>query len=361
MEPIKNTSNVVIGVGNTGTNIVKMLAKEKLDKIKLFAIDSQVSSVNMNDMCDIKYIPIISDEKNGSGRIRERGKAMYQFHESNGAFDEMYDICECSKGPVIVITSGAGGTGSGSSEPLCRTLVSKGIQVIPIIIFPNMSDPDAYHLNTSDLMVDLGDAGIETYSVFRNLENDSEYKRVNNEIVEQIKIIFGNKYRKTTLDSIDDSDLEVLLSWPGRYMTLSAQASDVDQLKKDLMRKLLSCIQPMWDVNATDDGTRIVGYSLTGPFADDEVNNVFADINEKINHIYDTYKNIVVDDNSGKYEATVIIAGLQRPDIKEIDAEFRETSSISDGINKSKRPKAMTKRKANVSKETDGGTKFTWR
>ena len=112
--------NLVIGVGNTGTNIVKLAAMSTLlDDTNYYAIDSVASSIDMGSLGKIKYIPIISDEKTGSGRDRERGRAMYEFHQNNGEFEEMYTEAAEAKSPVIVVTSAAGGTGSGSVVPLC--------------------------------------------------------------------------------------------------------------------------------------------------------------------------------------------------------------------------------------------------
>ena len=168
--------NMVVGLGNTGTNVVKMAAlSSKLDNITYYAIDSVMTNMDLDSINDVTFIPIISDEKSGSGRDRERGKAMYLFHEENHAFDEMYKVASECKTPVIVITSAAGGTGSGSTVPFCDALIKKGIDVIPIIICPNKKDPAAFHLNTNDLFVDLSEIGIKTYAIFENRKGDADY------------------------------------------------------------------------------------------------------------------------------------------------------------------------------------------
>ena len=148
--------NMIIGTGNAGCQIIKMAALSPLlDEVEFFAIDSVLSTIDMDSLSNIKFIPIMSDEKAGSGRDRERGKAMFKYHdEEKHAFDEMFRIASESKTPVIVVTSAAGGTGSGSVVPLCDALIKKDIPVIPIIICPNKKDPAAFHLNTSDLFMD---------------------------------------------------------------------------------------------------------------------------------------------------------------------------------------------------------------
>lgn len=353
--------NTVIGVGNCGTQIIKAASlSNKLTDVKFYAIDSQAASAGMDS---VEYIPIISDEKTGSGRNRERGNAMYAFHEENGDFNKMYDDCVHSKSPVIVVTSTAGGTGSGAVVPMIRSLVAKEVQVIPILICPNLQDPDAYQLNTADLMVELQDAGIETYCIFRNIRGDADYTAINDDVVKAIEIMFGKRYDATDLDSIDDSDLDVILNTPGRFIAITAEASDIKSLQKELTRKLRVGFQPSWSDDDANNCTFMTAYSLTSLFAKQDFKEVFEEVNNRIHHVYDEYRNICQQDNDGKCTATLIVAGLPRAEMRLIDANFNEANTIGDGIQKSKRPKFMQKKKAVVAKP-DGGSAmsaFQWK
>lgn len=361
--------NLIIGAGNCGTQILMGCANSPLlgeDVVSLYAIDSQTANINLDLVKRIEFIPIIADDKNGSGRNRDRGAAMYTFHEENGAFDKMYAAAAESKEPVLVITSSAGGTGSGSCVPICKALINRGIKIIPIIICPNMDDPHAYHLNTNDLMIELDEAGIETYSIFRNAKNDADYTPVNNEVVRLIEIIFGKKYDATTLDSIDDSDLDVVLNMPGRFIAVSAEGNNVDTLRKEITRKVLNGPQPAWTTEDANNGTFITALSLTSAYADVDFKDVFSDINKRIVNRYDEYRNICRDDNNGEMNATVIVSGLPRCEMKLIDAQFKESSGIGSGMNKSARPGFMNRKKAVISSsdKSEGGSttrKFSWK
>lgn len=361
-------NNMIIGLGNCGTQIVKAASNSSLLKgTRMYCIDSQAASVDLNMVGNVTMIPIISDEKAGSGRNRERGAAMYKFHEDNGAFEEMYGVAKEVKSPVIVITSAAGGTGSGSTVPLCEALISKGIHVIPIIVCPSMVDPDAYHLNTNDLMIELAEVGIETYSIFRNSGIDADYTQVNKEVVELIEIIFGKRYDKTTLDSIDDSDMDVVLSTPGRFIAVSVSAPDVKTLKRDLVRKVFSGFQPAWNDEESDNNTFMKAYSLTSMFAEQDFKEVFEEIDCRIKHMFDEFRNIVNSDNCGVAQATVVIAGLPRAEIKMIDTEFKGATGIAEGMTRSKRPSFVNRKKASVTQEqkqngdtTSAIKKFNW-
>lgn len=361
------SKNMIIGLGNTGHNIVKVIKRRNtLDDVVLYAIDSIVNSdITIDNVGDIEYIPIVSDDKNGSGRDRTRGCAMYEYHESNGAFDKMYEIATESKAPVIVVSSAAGGTGSGSIVPCCKSLINKGVQVIPVIVCPNKCDPDAYHLNTNDLMIELSEAGIETYNIFRNSRGDADYTPINEEIVDMIEIIFGKRYPNTTLDSIDDSDLDVILNTPGRFMAVTAKAGDIQSLKKEITRRVFSGFQPVWSNEDSESSTFMTAYSLTSMFARQDFKTVFEEINSRIKHVYDEYRNICDSDNNGVCEATIIVAGLPRADIKIIDGEYNMATNIAAGMNRSKRPSFTNRKKASVvdTKSSDGNVikKFNWK
>ena len=362
--------NMIIAVGGCGTNIIKAAAKSNLlDDVTMYAIDSVTSSIDIQMVNRVNVIPIISDEKSGSGRNRERGRAMFEYHDQNGKFEKMYEDAVKAKTPVIVITSAAGGTGSGSVVPLCEKLLAKGVeQVIPIIVCPNMQDPDAYHLNTNDCLIELGEVGIKTYSIFRNTRGDADYAPVNNEVVNLIEIIFGKRYDKSdadpiTRDTIDDSDLDMILETPGRFIAVSAQANDVDTLQKEVTRKVLSGFQMGWTAEDAENSTLVTAIALTSMFASKDYPDVFAEVGARIKHSIDQYKHIVDSDNGGICTASMIVAGLPRPEVKQVSGEFRESAGLAAGLKRSERPSFMTRKKASVSKPSDNGTlgQFNWK
>ena len=167
-------------------------------------------------------------------------------------------------------------------------------------------------------------------------------------------------------DSIDDSDLDVILSLPGRFIAVSAEGSNVDDLRKAITRKVLNGYQPAWTTEDSEKSTLITAYSIKSAYADDDFHEVFKDINARITKApYDQYSNIVNDDNNGEMTATVIVAGLPRGDIKIIDSEFNQVSSLGTGMNKAARPSFMNKKRATIAdtKEDNGTTKksFRWK
>lgn len=365
-EELYMSERVCIGLGNAGATIIRDMANDMMfTDVTLYAIDSTTNNITMKSRNDINYLCTISDENQGSGRNRERGAAMYEYHESNGDFDKMYINAMDAKGPVIVVTSAAGGTGSGSVVPLCRSMLEKDIEVIPVIIFPNDADPIAYHLNANDLLIELGDIGITTYSIFVNPANTADYTKINAKIVDLISIVFGKKFPSTDKDSIDDSDLKAILETPGRFLALSVQQPDIDHLKKELTREVFAGYQPAWSDNDAKEHTFMKAFGLTSMFARTDHSEVFKELNARIPNAFDEYKNICDIENDGSAEAVVIIAGLPRHEVKEINTEFNEVKGISEGMKKSSRPSFLGKRKATVKPPKSEGNgerpKFEWK
>lgn len=349
-------SNVIIGLGNTGFQIIKALTNSNvLSDVKLYAIDSVTADVDLEIVNRVNIIPIISDDMSGSGRNRERGAEMFTIHDNDGAFDQMYKDIMSAKEPVLIITSSAGGTGSGACVPLCRALVDRDITPIPIIITPNMSDPDAYHLNTNDLFSELGEiikvvdgmaqAGVPSYSIFQNPKNTANYDSINKDVVNLVEIVLGKRYKSTDADSIDESDLLTVLRTPGRFIATSAKATNIDILRKEITKKVFSGYQPAWSNEDASKYTLMTAYALSSMFAGDEFDSVFEDIRKRIPHWFDEYRNIAPLDTDGVSEAIVVISGLPRTEVKDIDTEYNLVDGLGEGIKKSVRPSFIKKRK----------------
>ena len=321
--------NMIIGLGNTGTQIVKQAAisKSLQTDVDFFAIDSVTAAIDMKDIANVTTIPIISDDKSGSGRDRERGAAMFEHHNTAGKFSQMYAAAEKAKSPIVVVTSSAGGTGSGAVVPLCRNLRDKGLDVIPFIIVPAKKDPVAFQLNTSDLFLELEELEIRTYCIFQNEYAKANYTEINRDIVNAIEIIFGKRYDASSLDTIDDSDLDMILRKPGRFIAVEASAPTKEQLQRAITEKVMH------------------GYH--------DFEFAFELIRERLPHSYDEYRNIC--NRDGDCKAVVIIAGLPQIDLPKTDFDWDESGQIATTKSKSSRPSFLQK-KSKIGKSSVSST-----
>jgi cell division GTPase FtsZ len=273
----------------------------------------------------------------------------------------MWNVINGSKSPVIVISSSAGGTGSGSMPVICNHIIEElGKHVIPIIVIPSKDDPVAYHLNTSDLLLELDKVGVETYGMFRNVSGERNYDPINEEIVDFIEIILGKRYHSTTSDSIDESDIDQLLKTPGRVMAVSAKATEINTLIRKLTKNMFAGFQPSWTDEEADKYTFMAAYSLRSMFAKTDFKRVFDDVRHRVKSVFDEYSHIEEDDNDGNIEATAIIAGLPRPSINDVDTEFNQADSIASGMKKAVRPSFMSRKSKSTFNASAKNGKINW-
>lgn len=340
---------VIIGLGNTGTQIVK-LASKQLHDCRFYAIDSVAASINVQEYPNVTSLPIISDDLAGSGRQRDRGCEMFKLHEDTESFMKMYQDALDAKGPVILISSSAGGTGSGAIVPLVQHLLkmNSNLVVVPFIVIPALEDPVAYHLNTSDMMIELQEAGIDTYAVFRNRYGTADYSDINQEIVDACGVLFGEFYDETTQDTIDDSDLMTIIANPGRMVIHKVETSQPSQLKRLITEKVVnSDTQPWTDPK---DGQTIGGFSITSTFATEDYEATFMDLTNRIKATsYDIYKHVSNKKTTPK--AIAIVSGLAQVELRTIDIdEYHVVDGMASNVKKSKRPN-FTKKRSSVNKD----------
>lgn len=372
------TTSLIIGMGSCGTQVIKKLAKNRLfDNCILYTIDSDLNTLNIQDECPgVNIIPIKVDEMDGSGRNRPRGKELFEEAVKNGHLDELYKLAETVKYPIIVITSTAGGTGSGAIPVLCQTLINKNeAYVNPIIVTPDSQEDNHSHRNNNQLFIDLEEAGVSRYIQFVNPPHMAHYDPINNSIMKCIEWVLGKHYHPTDLNSIDDADLDMLLNGPkGRIMVLSAEGKDITTASRALEKQLISGYQPTFtkeDLDNEEDCTLVVGFAIESLNADEEFVEGFKSIRNRISppgedktYIDNEYRHICVNDNNGNVTLSVMISGLPRPPVKQVMGAVGTVKGLSEGLKDSVNPAFMKtgstiRRRSNTDIKKPGSGKVT--
>ena len=136
-----------IGLGQAGGNIAQIAEV----KYNYQTICINTSKEDLSSLRNIKY-PIWI--QNGIGAAKDRKRVIRLMSES---IDDIVDkINNLVVGDiVIVVFSGAGGTGSGSSSFICRYLVGQGKIVVPVVILPSDEESAKGHANTYDCLAEL--------------------------------------------------------------------------------------------------------------------------------------------------------------------------------------------------------------
>ena len=215
----------IIGIGNTG-NQVATLAKEKIG-IPVIAINS--SEKDLETVPDNIPTKLIRDKEGlSSGAGKDRALAKRYLKESIQGLIQDKELIEMIKplDVVFIVSSTGGGTGSGTA-PLMANIISatfKDVKCILIGVLPVNNEALSAHVNTLEYLKELYKVlDDQTYMLYDNdkCSGMSSYhimEKVNNEIVDDIKVLRCAFNYTTKFDSIDDQDEKRIISFPGRII-----------------------------------------------------------------------------------------------------------------------------------------------
>jgi hypothetical protein len=135
---------------------------------------------------------------------------------------------------AIVVFSGAGGTGSGSSSFICRYLISQGKIVVPVVILPSDNESAKSHANTYDCLAELTQIdGIGGTFLLDN-ENVEDKFSINNKFVADIDALLSLNH-SSQYGNIDEAEIRTLLSCPG--VSIISRCSKTKSTVSDIIQK----------------------------------------------------------------------------------------------------------------------------
>lgn len=195
-----------IGLGQAGGNIAQIAEV----KYNYSTICINTSKEDLSSLKNIKY-PIWIE--NGIGAAKDRKSVIRLMSESID--DVVNKIDNLVTGDIaVVVFSGAGGTGSGSSGFICRYLVGQGKIVVPVVVLPSDDESAKSHANTYDCLAELSSIdGIGGTFLLDN-ENAEDKFSINNKFVADIDALLTVNH-SSQYGNMDESEIRTLLSCPG--------------------------------------------------------------------------------------------------------------------------------------------------
>lgn len=215
-----------IGLGQAGGNIAQIAEV----KYGYSTICINTSKEDLSSLKNIKY-PIWIE--NGIGAAKDRKSVIRLMSESID--DVVGKINTLVTGDIaIVVFSGAGGTGSGSSSFICRYLVSQGKIVVPVVILPSNNESAKSHANTYDCLAELSQIdGIGGTFLLDN-ENVEDKFSINNKFVADIDALLSLNH-SSQYGNIDEAEIRTLLSCPG--ISVISRCSKTKSTVTDIIHK----------------------------------------------------------------------------------------------------------------------------
>lgn len=218
----------LIGIGNAGSQVVATAAKtnsEIFDRIYINSSDSDLSMVNDED--GLKFKIGNPDEVEGSGKNRSKMKEVLLKHVNDILSDEKLQNCIVEKKYCFVLSSIAGGTGSGSAPAFYDILrqMYPDTNFILVAILPSLKASLMEQGNALEYLNELYDVlGKDvTYMIYdnetvANMPPTSGLEEVNKNIVEDLKVLSSIDNIQTKFESIDEADMESIITTPGRLL-----------------------------------------------------------------------------------------------------------------------------------------------
>jgi cell division GTPase FtsZ len=233
----------IIGIGNCGSQVAYLAQKRYPTLVDSVYINTSESDLSMVD--DGLKIKIgNNDYVEGSGKNRSKMKEYLQANinkiVNDSKFEEKVII---DKQYVFIVVSTAGGTGSGAGPVFLEIMKSVFVDphYILIGVLPNSHASLMELGNTleflNELYTTLGD-GV-TYMIYDN--ESASHKSptesleiVNDAIVEDIIVTSGVYCYPTPYDSIDQADLESIITTPGRLLIARIKSGLTQKIFEDV-------------------------------------------------------------------------------------------------------------------------------
>ena len=215
-----------IGLGQAGGNITQIAET----RYNYPSICINTSKEDLSSLKNIKY-PIWIE--NGIGAAKDRKSVIRLMSETID--DVVGKINTLVTGNiVIVVFSGAGGTGSGSSSFICKYLVSQGKIVVPVVILPSSSESAKSHANTYDCLAELSQIdGIGGTFLLDN-DNVEDKFSINNKFVADIDALLSLNH-SSQYGNIDEAEIRTLLSCSG--ISVISRCSKTKSTVPDILHK----------------------------------------------------------------------------------------------------------------------------
>ena len=292
-------NHVIVGVGNCGSQIA-WLAEQKypelFDCIYVNTSSADLSMVKSQDSLKIKIGAKISAE--GSAKNRSKMKDYLENDIGELLQNEQFTSTIVDKKYCFVICSAAGGTGSGAGPVLMAILKQcfPDTNFILVVVCPMISASIMEQGNSLEFMQELfGDAMGQdtTYMIYDN-EKKSDLsptkclESVNEDIVEDLRILTGVDNFATPYESIDNADMESILTTPGRLLVcrLTKGLTEKEMEDGNLDDAIIKAIKNSTHAE-TDRNKRVIRWGIISYFTN-AVNKLYDAKHEKLQEFIGT-------------------------------------------------------------------------
>jgi len=222
-------SIIILGVGNCGNQVASLAVKKYPELFDAIAINSSQADLSMISKSEnILTLKIgNNDEVEGSAKNRTKMKEYLKNDIMNILGNQNLQEMIASKKYCYIISSAGGGTGSASAPILMDILRTyfPDTNFILIGVLPALGSSICEHGNAEEYLKEVFEI-LGTNTTYMMYDNDATsnlpsikgLEIVNENIVEDLRVLSGIDNYPAQFDSIDEADLESIITTPGRLM-----------------------------------------------------------------------------------------------------------------------------------------------
>ena len=285
MEIIESKKAVIIGVGNCGSQVANLAERKYPDLFDSIYINTSESDLSMvSGKEELKFKIGDKDIIEGSGKNRAKMKEFLMKDIERILGDENLQEVIRAKKYGFIVTSAAGGTGSGAGPVLMEIMqqLFPDTNFILVGVLPQIGASLMEQGNTLEFLNELYDVLGEdtTYMIYDNEATSSmpptkALEVVNENIVEDIRILTGIDNYPTPYESIDEADMESILTTPGRILVVRLTKNLTEKSMEDnnLSDMIVKAIKQSCHAE-TDRNKKIVRWGIITYFSD-RVNSLY--------------------------------------------------------------------------------------
>ena len=306
----------VIGIGNAGNQVAALAKQAGFSAMALNSSDKDLSTVK-----SVVTTLIVGDEK-GAGKDRNTAKAFIKESIREMLAEKYLDDVLVGQDVVAIVSSTGGGTGSGMA-PMLQAILSNmypQTHFIVVGILPPVSESLAGQQNSLEYLQEMKKTN-PTYMLYDNGKHEklgtvSMFHNVNNDIVEDLKVIRGDYQITTPYSSIDEKDSMKIYQTPGRLVVAKASGfreKDVDE--QSIEQRLINAVKSGSQVELeTDRKVKRLGLIVNlSQNIYETMDATTPDIKKAFGEPIEGFEHIAISDQLESV-AALLMAGLNFPD-----------------------------------------------
>lgn len=350
-----NKKVLLCGIGNCGSQVTLLAEKKYPTLFDCVYINSSESDLSMVDTANdsLKFKIGEIGEVEGSGKNRAKMKEYLKKDiKTILGNSELQDLVK-DKRYCYIIASAAGGTGSGAAPVLLEIMrkMFPDTNFILVTVLPQIGASLMEQGNALEFLDELYkvlDGSRTTYMIYDNesvvdLPPTKGLETVNDNIVEDIRILTGIDNYPTPYESIDEADMESIISTPGRLLVTrvtkrltekSMEDNSLDEIVIKSIKQSCHC--------ETDRNKKVMRWGIITYFTD-EVNKLYSSELPKVLEFIGTpverFNHNAINDKNETFNFMYLIAAGMSPindRVKRIKDRVEELKNAlaSDSANK---------------------------